>query len=1244
MEISLDQIMNNCYHQTRCLRPLCMAALLLSCALRAAGQDKPVNLALSAHASAFEDFEGMTADLAQDGKTGTRWSGVPGHNSGGWYELDWNQPVRIAQVVVLQFDRFVNEMDVQAWDDASKAWVALGHLGRPEEKLPKVVEWRFEARSCSKLRLANITGGPSFTEVEVFERPFTPAPELSLASDANGNFIGMVADGWGSAPLAGIEVSLSGQAAAGPWQAPARSDSNGLFFAPMPLGLSGEVSVTARPPQQDAWPVTSAHFPATDFQYGLSPRNLRREETSLDGQWRFATDPPADFQQAAFDDTRWTQIKVPAHFAMEGFRSPDGVAGYRKRFHPPGGKGRLKLRFEGVYSGAEVWVNGRRAAYHEGGALPFEADVTDLVHSGENVLAVRVTEHTTVSDSLDHMSFYAGFPLGGIMRPVNLFRVPEAHVGALQVSTAFDRDFRDAVLTARVSVFNESSRGLDNGTVAVRLVDAHGAVVPAEVQPQSVRVEPWGRTETTSSIAVAAPKKWEAEHPNLYTLEITLRAEGRVADQLAQRIGFRQTEIRGAELLINGRPVKIRGTCHHDQDPLLGRAVTAELERRDAQLIKEANLNSIRTSHYPPLPALLDIADEEGIYMEDEGSLCFADNTDDVRLAPRIIQLNAELLARDRNHPSVFIWSVANESTWGFGLLRAHEWMRRADPTRPCAGSWSDAGDIAVAHNPISLPDIARVQAGARPLSLPDVARGQAGPKPLIWDEAWCIFQGIFLGDAGEMWVDPGIRDYYAQPLPGIFAKMMQTTNIIGSQIWAWSDDLFCVPHRGVEFGRRAGLLDFVQGEYLLPNRGLVGDAPWGVVDGWRRRKPEFWITKKLHSPVKIKEEPLALPAQGQPIRVAVENQYDFTDLSELTTRWQIGGEQGEVRLPVPPRSTGDFQIQTKAPPREGDTLALEFVDARGHEIDAYRLPLGRRNAPVPPVSALEAAPLRLRHETYLQGETTVVSGKDFELAFHATLGEGDYSGPATGRLRRGLVFGKLVLTGLPQLHVLAGGRPDSPLPNLRSWRVSHLEIKPEGANVRVRTAGHYDQFEGAYDLLITPDGQLTVHSSFKYTGDPLLAREIGLAFSVPGDCDLLRWQRQGEWSVYPEDHIGRNLGQTRAFASHGSQVPPAWPWGQDNTPLGCNDFRGIKRNIDWAAIGCADGAGVCVESDGSQHFRATVELDRIVCCVNDWYGGSYMTDNEWVANYGRGRRLESGQTLESTVRLQLGRIPKSRG
>jgi len=219
-------------------------------------QGQPVSLALSARASAFETYQNLVPELANDGRPDTRWSGIPGHNSGGWYELDWACPVRAAQVVVVQYDRYVNEMDLQVWDDSSQIWQTLRHFGRPGQKLPKVVEWRFAPLSCSKLRLANITGGPSFTEVQVFEKPFSPPPQIVLASDANGNFIGVVADGWGGVPLGAVEVSLSGEAGAGQWEAKARSDSNGLFFAPMPLGMSGQVSASALPSPDRDWAVT----------------------------------------------------------------------------------------------------------------------------------------------------------------------------------------------------------------------------------------------------------------------------------------------------------------------------------------------------------------------------------------------------------------------------------------------------------------------------------------------------------------------------------------------------------------------------------------------------------------------------------------------------------------------------------------------------------------------------------------------------------------------------------------------------------------------------------------------------------------------------------------------------------------------------------------------------------------------------------------------------------------------------
>ena len=139
---------------------------------------------------------------------------------------------------------------------------------------------------------------------------------------------------------------------------------------------------------------------------------------------------------------RGPPIKVPAHWEMEGFHSPDNVGGYLRKFEAPGGEGRLKLRFDGVYSGAEVWVNGQRLAYHEGGATPFEIDVTDVVQPGENLLALRVTQHNVTSDELDKMSEYADFDLAGIIRSVYLFRVPEKHIAAVEIATIFDKNYR----------------------------------------------------------------------------------------------------------------------------------------------------------------------------------------------------------------------------------------------------------------------------------------------------------------------------------------------------------------------------------------------------------------------------------------------------------------------------------------------------------------------------------------------------------------------------------------------------------------------------------------------------------------------------------------------------------------------------------------------------------------------------------------------------------------------------------
>ena len=419
---------------------------------------------------------------------------------------------------------------------------------------------------------------------------------------------------------------------------------------------------------------------AGDFQYGLTPRSYGAQTESLNGMWRFKTDPPDGFWRPEFDDAGWSDISVPSHWEMKGFQSLDGVGGYRKRFPLPPGDGRPKLRFEGVYSGAEVWVNGQRVAYHEGGGTPFEVDITEAAKPGENLLAVRVSEHTRTSDELDKMSLYADFPLAGIMRSAYLFRVPDAHIGALAMTTRFKNQYKDVMLMGHLAVLNESDRPLGEASLHFVLTGPDGRRVTHTAKPVPVTAGAWERPEADFAMEVPSPRKWDAEHPNLYRLAIELRAGGRVLQTLEQRVGFRQTEVKGSSILINGKPIKLRGTCHHDTHPLMGRAVTPELTRQDLLLMKEANLNAVRTSHYPPIPELLDFADELGLYVEDEASFCWVGVSGDLNFTPRIMQLTAELVARDRNHPSVFMWSLCNESGFGYGFERSHEWVRAADP------------------------------------------------------------------------------------------------------------------------------------------------------------------------------------------------------------------------------------------------------------------------------------------------------------------------------------------------------------------------------------------------------------------------------------------------------------------------------------------------------------------------------------------------------------------------------------
>ncbi|MBE7559560.1 hypothetical protein HS125_11635 [bacterium] len=766
-------------------------------------------------------------------------------------------------------------------------------------------------------------------------------------------------------------------------------------------------------------------------------------------------------------------------------------------------------------------------------------------------------------------------------------------------------------------MLNESGRAWSAGTLSLSLHDPAGRRVALSADVANVDIGPWQRAVVPVEIPVSAPLKWDAEHPNLYTLTLELAEAGKPVQRVTRKLGFRQIDVVGPQFRINGRPVKLRGTCHHDSHPLLGRAVTPELSRLDVEMIIAANLNALRTSHYPPIPELLDYTDELGVYVMDEASFCWTPVPDDLRNMPAVVQLTGEMVARDRHHPSIVMWSTCNESTWGYCFDRSAEWVKAADPSRPRSAGLSAWLDVANLHNPLAISRINRYE---------------HLEQPLLFDESLCIWQGIW-GDVAEMWVDPGVRDYYGQPQPEIYERFISSRATQGSYIWCWQDDIFCVPGRGLEYGRSSTRSHFLEPSYYIPGRGLVGDAPWGVVDGWRREKPEFFITRKLHSPVKVKVKSIPLPASGQPLRVPVVNEHDFTNLAEMDVRWRLGGEWGTLVCDLPPYSTGELYVQPKATPKAGDRLMLQFRNARGRLVDTHEVVIGEPPASAPAIRTLPRSPLSVRQANFLAGRSADVLGEDFEFVIDHG---GGYGNPRQGQLRRVMAYGRHLLFDYPRLHILPTRDAERPIPVVRSWAVSRYSVKIEGDNAIVTLEGRYDDFDGVYQFTITPSAQVVAHYRFTYSGEDMRARELGWRLDLPRDCDLLQWRREGEFTAYPDDHIGRTLGAARPFPHHDNNMPPAWPWSEDPSPMGCNDFRSTKRNIHWVSLRFPEGPGVLVLSDGRQHARAMMCTDRLSLHVNDWYGGTNCGLGEWVMNYGEGRLIKKGEVLESTLTIQM--------
>jgi beta-galactosidase len=466
--------------------------------------------------------------------------------------------------------------------------------------------------------------------------------------------------------------------------------------------------------------------------------------------------------------------------------------------------------------------------------------------------------------------------------------------------------------------------------------------------------------------------------------------------------------------------------------------------------------------------------------------------------------------------------------------------------------------------------------------------------------------------------------------------------NQAGTVQFCWVDDAFLVPGKGICTWRKyQPPFHYTESVYKLPKRGLVGDCAWGTLDGWRRPRPEYWLSKKLYSPVQIENKPISLPQSGQPIVVAVENFNQFTDLSRYVCRWETRGEKGEARATAAPMSKGELRISTQSQPDADDTLVLRFLDERGKMVDVHRLAFKPHAIPVLPNSG---KPARIvEQQQYLNSASDIrLLGPNVELTYDRTSGE----------LSWGLINRELVLTQGPKLHVLKTRAPvleypvgsakkiglvygPEDVPGDSVWQFAGADYKTEGTQAVLNWKGRYGKdFDGGFQIRMDDAGDVEFRYEFTYRGGDLWAREIGLDFELPLAFDKLNWDRKADFNYYPDDHISRPVGEAVAHPVVPQTVPARnRPYGLDDHALGCNDFRSTKRFIYTAGLTNKEGEGVRVISAGTQHIRATVGQHAIHLKVLDYYGGVAVSGD---FHYGPGRLIKTGEVLKGAVKLKL--------
>lgn len=709
---------------------------------------------------------------------------------------------------------------------------------------------------------------------------------------------------------------------------------------------------------------------------------------SLNGNWKFhwvkqPSERPTDFHKPGYNVSSWKEIPVPSNWEMHGYgtpiytnitypfknnppliqpqkgytneKEPNPVGSYRREFNIPedwDGK-EIFLQFNGVYSGLFVWINGKKVGYSQGANNVAEFNITDYVKKGNNIIAAQVFRWTDGS----YLEDQDMFRLSGIYRDVFLYATPKVHVRDYALSSEFKGDdYNSASFKVKGYVKNYGKKSSSKNTLSVSLLDPNGKEVTTLTQAIPTIKD---KEELTYDLQanVTKPLLWSAEKPNLYSVIISLKDEnGNTLEAMSSKFGFRKIEIKNKRVYVNNKQVFFKGVNRHDTHPLYGRAVTTESMLQDILLMKQHNINTVRTSHYPNHPKFYAMLDYYGLYTMDEADIENHGNhsiSNKPSWIPAFKDRMERMMQRDKNHPCVIFWSMGNEGGGGENFAELAKFAKTIDTSRPL--HYEGKNEVADIDSHM-YPSVAGMASFDQ----------RDSDKPYFLCE-YAHAMGNAVGNLEEYW------DYIEN----------KSNRMIGGCIWDWVDQAiikFGGPtdhyYYGGDFGDKPNDVDFVCNGLITPDRRITA---------------KLLEVKKVYQYIKFR--PLSINSG----KIEVENRYDFTDLNEFNITWEVikDGVKSESGTLKDVSLTSDQKTTITVPYNKSLDAASEYFlnvyfslkkDApwakAGHIVAAEQFALNTRKAvPAINISSIENI------DVNPQGNNLIISGSGFKTVFDTQTG-----------------------------------------------------------------------------------------------------------------------------------------------------------------------------------------------------------------------------------------------------------------